>query len=70
MYIVVIPLVLGFIIYLRRPIKKHHLNINELPYTKYFLIASAAMIVTTIIWVFKNGFFTQPDDLNLELFNF
>lgn len=70
MYIVVIPLVLGFIIYLRRPIKKHYLNINELPYTKYFLIASAAMIVTTIIWVLKNGFFTQPDDLNLELFNF
>jgi len=70
MYIVVIPLVLGLITYLRRLIKKHRLNINELPYTKYFLIASVVMIITTMVWVFKNGFFTQPDDLGIELFNF
>lgn len=70
MYIVIIPLVLGFVFYLRKTIKRHRLNIDELPYTKYFLVSSAAMIVTTIIWIFRNGFFTQPDDLGIELFNF
>lgn len=70
MYIVIIPLVLSFVIFLRKTVKRHRLNIDELPYTKYFLVSSAAMIVTTIIWIFRNGFFTQPGDLGIELFNF
>lgn len=68
-YIILIPLTMTILFVLWRKMANNQLHIRYYPYTKYYFIVSVAMIITSLLWVSRNGFFVQPSDLYFELFN-
>ncbi len=70
MYLAVIPVTIVLFIYLLCFVRKNNLNINKYPFSKHFLIATGAMLIFSLYWIFGNGWLSQPSDFGFELFNF
>lgn len=67
MYVAAVPITIGACLYLASFIKKQDIKIINYPFTLYFLLSSVVMVIATLFWVFKFGFFTQPGFLGVEL---
>lgn len=69
-YVFTIPLAVTLLFYLYKLTVKHKLKITTYPFSFHFLVSSVIMTTFTIYWIIGNGWFSQPSDYGIELFNF